>query len=458
MPIESALSKKKSVLTNIIFLLCLFPFFKVIPFIDAEVQPIAAVFSVVYIFFNLKKIPKYLVKPLVLYLILLILLLGYSFQLVSIDSIKMANLIESFAIFIAPLAVFTALAGRLRYVSVKLFSVSVSLWFLLSFFQLLFPSILDSLGISSILELSISRYSSSAFGGGRGVGGFSSEPSYAAQIIVFMLVYSCFLYKHCLIHKKMFWGLLIQIVFMIFANRSGSILLMAAVFMIPYYALKSIKSLKLVIQSVSLLILAIGVLPYTLSYLPNVSDFRMYQVMSDAASAFSGSSGGINLVEFENSQGSLRNISIQVGYLNIFRTGGLGSGIGGWGSDFLNAMEDVGFPINSVVYFSSDPSLVANKKPFAYASLLSFDTGLLGLLSFSSILLISAKKRFRVGKNQRSKKVDSLSMACFIYALFGLFLNSPSSLPIPWLIFLLFMYAPLKVGNSITSEKTIAAR
>jgi hypothetical protein len=427
-------------LLNSVFVLSLFPFFKIIPFIEAEVQPFGGTLAIVYIFLNRNNLSKELTSNVIPYLLLLIGYFCVSIVLCSQGDIQPGHLVESFIIFIIPLACFVAISGNLKSkISIKAFKYSVFAWFAISFLQLLLPSLLSASGISFLLSILISRFSSEVLSdaGGRGVVGFSSEPAYAAQIIVFMLIYSIYLYTSASIRKKEFYLLLLQIIFMIFANRSGSIFLMCIVFFLPYIAFQSLKGIKFLFNSLIIIAFCVVIYNYSLTIFPALREMRMFQVFSDILGSVSG--GEVDLVEIENSQGSLRNVGIQTGYLNAIRTFGLGSGIGGWGSHFLTAMEDVGFKISEISYFKSDSSLILNKKPFAYGALLAFDTGLIGLLGLIKIILNMIRHKIKSVKIKEKKKLTSLAVACLVYALFGLFYNSPASLPVAWITFLIFM-------------------
>ncbi|MBP5976075.1 hypothetical protein HW132_25905 [Brasilonema sp. CT11] len=430
---------------NTIFLLSLFPFFKIIPFITAEVQPVASLFAGIYLVkFKKKTFPKF---PVFFYLLVILLYFCIAFFQTILNPYNedlIYYALESALIFISPLLIFLALFDNLHFISANIFKFALYSWLYISILQNYFSGILSAIGINFVLSLLISRFSNESLGGSRGVAGFAPEPSYAAHVIVLMFAFSIFLYRSRKILKKECYFMVFSCLFMAYVNRSASVVLFFFIFLIFYISKFRIISInqkiitstsrkvnkKATISLILLLCTLIGVycLPtIILTFLPNsrIADFLL---------AFSSLNyqhfNFFDLLDLTNNLGSQRQISVYVGYFNIFETYGLGSGLGSWGTNFLDTLEKAGINPSEINFFIYNG--LRNLKPYAYAALLSFDTGIVGLVPLSMIFISSFLRKLHL-----NRKLSQYSWACLGLSMFLLYFNSVVSLPTSWLMFLL---------------------
>lgn len=449
----------KYFLVNSVFLLSFFPFIKIIPFITAEVQPIAIIFASIYlIFFKKKNFPKLYVAY---YVLMILIYLGVGLVKIIINSqpeVTISHILESTFILLSPLIIFLALFDNFYLISVQCLRFSLYSWFLISVLQQYFPSILATTGIASILSTIISRFSDEALGGSRGVAGFAPEPSYASFIIMLIFTFAIYFYKVRKINKRELKLMVCVCIVMTLLNRSASIFILFAIFFIFYnftfllenvkFALKnrrSIKNLLKLFLGISFLMISL----IGLYLLTGMVNFLPQSRIFDLLSAFSSLShheqiGLSEILELTNSLGSERSISVYVGYFNAVDTYGIGSGIGSWGSNFLDALEKAGFNPSKIDFFIYNG--FRNSKPFAYASLLAFDMGIIGLISLSMIFIASIIRRLRI-----SPQITPYGWACLGLSIFMLYFNSMASLPTGWLILLLFLQEP-KLEFTINSD------
>lgn len=434
---EQASSKLENFFINAIFLLNLFPFFKLIPFIDAEVQPIGAVFAAAYLLLcsneNQKKIYKFIAP----YVIILVCYSLVAIILVKYGDIKIEDVVQSLIIFASPLLIFISLFNQFHLISINVFRLAIYAWFLISVCQSYFYALLNATGISFLLSLMISRFSAEKLADwDRGVVAFAPEPSYGAHVILMMLVFAIFLYRQKRINRSELALLTVLSLFMIYANQSATMGFIVLVFVSTYSLFEFFignKASKLkIICAFAICLFSFFIL---LGYFPGIFGARVFDVLIKFISGILGNgTQNFDAVEFTNSYGSVRTISTQVGYFNILNTFGTGSGMGGWGTHFLDALEQSGVELSSVTFFQNTGRFV-NLKPYAYGALVAFDLGILGLLTLSSIFL-----RLLLRKVRRSSKVSAFAWSCLVSFILGFYFNSPTSLPIYWMLFLLFLH------------------
>ncbi|WP_414575719.1 hypothetical protein [Anabaena sp. CCY 9402-a] len=447
----------KNFLLNAVFLLSFFPFIKFIPFITAEVQPFATFFAGMYLIaFRRKKIPElYVLWYLIIIFIYLCIALIKNF-INPYSEVTISHILESTFIFLTPLIIFLALFNNLTLLSVNCLRFSIYSWFFISILQQYFPFVLSATGVSSILSSIISRFSDESLGGSRGVAGFAPEPSYASFIIILMFAFSIFIYKIHKIHKNEFKLMLLACIIMAFLNRSASIFSLFIIFYIFYNLIYLYQNILNLFKSknssqklkkfvwVSLLILTSFIIFWLL---PNIIiNLLPNSRIADLLSAFSSlhqqkKIGLSDVLELTNNLGSQRSISVYVGYFNAVDTYGFGSGIGSWGTNFLDALEKSGFNPSEIKFFIYNG--FRNSKPYAYAALLAFDMGFIGLISLSTIFIIAIIRRFRI-----NREVTKYAWACLGLSLFILYFNCVASLPTGWLMFLIFLQDPKSVTTS----------
>ncbi|MGG3939476.1 hypothetical protein [Geobacillus stearothermophilus] len=402
---------RKSVLINIIFFLCLFPYIKYVPFLDVEVQPIAVVFSVFYFFFFVKGIKD---RSLLFYLIAVLTYFIVSLLLSMYEErYETFYVIQSFLILITPLFIFMSLKNNINLISTKLFVFSVLSWAILGTFQMFLPSVLSATGIELILSNIISRWTSTANSVvERGVVMFSSEPSYAGHVILLMFIFTIYLYRNSKISKKLFIFLMCLNIWMVFLNQSGTLVISMVLFVLSWVFFNIRKP---VYWFLLIPIIFTSIITFLIV---KAFDVRSLNMLITLITLFLDGSIGINeLLSFSQQYDSDRLPATVAGYYNIVLSNGIGTGLGSWSYRFIESM--------SALHLANPE----NAKPFAYAALVAFDMGLIGLIPF--VIFIS-----NVILKNKVKKFTGFEFGCLVIALLGIFIQSMTSLPIYWIILL----------------------
>jgi len=363
----------KKLLLNSTFLLCFFPFIRIVPFITAEAQPIAVIPALLYLisfkrsrFFHSYSLPYLL--GIFFYLAISITQIFFN----PLNNISASAILESFIIFMIPLIIFLALLDNLNLISVKLFKTCIYLWFALSTMQYFFPSLLIYLGVDRVLGTLIARFSSSAIGGTRGVVGFSSEPSHAAQIIFLMFLYCTFFYNNNKLKIWSYYLLLLMCILMCLFNRSTSVALFLIVYFLFHFVFKALFIFKNKIQNfhkikvkkqnlfiVTFILLGISIIVPQLLTKSRLADV-MFLLSYTKISPFN----LFSLLKFTIALGDLRFISVYAGYFNLILTHGFGSGLGSWSTGFLYTLQESGINPFSIPYFLVYGFI--NMKPHVY--------------------------------------------------------------------------------------------
>jgi hypothetical protein len=433
---EQTASKLENFFINAIFLLNLFPFFKLIPFIEAEVQPIGAVFAAAYLLLCSNKEQKHVYKLIAPYIMVLTCYFLGAIILANYGDIKLEDTVQSLIIFISPLLIFVALFNQFHLISLNVFRFAIYAWFLISVCQFYFSALLNATGISFLLSLMISRFSAEKLADwDRGVVAFAPEPSYGAHIILMMFAFAIFFYHQKRIGQPELILLTLLSLFMVCANQSATMGFIVLIFVSVYSLFELLmgsKASKLkVICTSAICLFSFFIL---LASFPEIIGTRVFDVLMKLSSGFLGDGvQNFDAIEFTNSYGSVRTISTQVGYFNVLNTFGIGSGMGGWGTHFLDSLEQSGIELSSVTFFQN-AGRVVNLKPYAYGALAAFDMGFLGLITLSSIFL-----RLLLRKVQHSSKISAFAWSCLVSFILGFYFNSPTSLPVYWMFFLLFL-------------------
>jgi hypothetical protein len=435
LPAADAPSQFKQRFINLIFLFNLFPFFKFIPFITAEVQPVSGLFSGMFLLIFHQTTAKRYYRWVMPYFSVLGGYFLIALVLAYYGEVELAKSIESLAIFLSPLLTFLALLGNLSLVSVSIFRFAFYAWTIVSICQQFAPVVLNATGVSFLLTLLIPRFSSESLAAwNRGVVAFAPEPSYGAHIILLMFAFAIFLYRQQQISKLEFGTFSLLTMLMIYTNQSATMGFILAFFGIFYALFEASKGGQAAARIMAIGISLCFVMFLAFSYSPEIKSIRLFEVFAQFFDSISGSSGDFDPLAFTNSQGSNRTISVKVGYANLLRTYGAGSGMGGWGNHFLDTMEHIGINITDVSFFRHTlKNQVVNIKPYAYGAIAAFDLGIFGLGTLSWLFW-----RLIITRFQHSFQVSAFSLSCLVSALIGIYYNSPSSLPVYWIFFLLF--------------------
>lgn len=416
---------------DLIAFLTFFPFFKIIPGIDAEIQPIAAFFSMVYIlFYDINKWRDIYNKTLVYFFVVGAYFLIACFLLMK-GEIGISYLAQSISVFLAPLVIFVVLLDRISTISISIFKFSIYSWFGISFCQIFASPLLNATGISFILSNIIARFSAETVSAGRGIAAFAPEPSYAAHNILLMLAFAIFYYRRQEIAKKEFMIMIAMIIFMVMSNQSGTIGLFMSSFALSYGIFEVAKGGKnsMTVMNISMLLLALTLV--LIIMFPTILELRFILIISDFISSITGQAGkSFSALEFSDTYGSARGSSVQLGYESIFHTNGFGLGLGGWGTKSIEmARKTKVAELSEYLFVYGDTPI----KPYAYGSFVAMEMGIIGLISMSLMFFSIIIERLTI-----QKSMSSFSFACLCLFVLGVYYNAPTSLPAHWVLLNLF--------------------
>jgi hypothetical protein len=428
-------SKIENFWINVIIFLNFFPFFKVIPFIEAEIQPIAGFISILYILVydllnNQRRKIYVMAYP---YILTILAYLFAAFFFIFYGSrLELSYVVQSLSIFVAPLAVFLVLIDRINLISVGMFRWSFYSWFGLSFLQVTMPGVLNATGISFLLSTVTSRFLAEGAGAERGVGGFAPEPSYSAHIILLMFAIAIFLYRKERIKGHELSVMIFCSLFMVVANQSATVGSFFILFIVVYGFWEILQggkgSVYFIIGFILFCLIGIGGM---LFFPQALLQIRFFSVFADILGITSpGKSASFDISEISDSYGSVRSLGVQLGYESLSHTMGLGLGLGGYGpySMELAKKSKVG-ELSPLIFTYGDDAPI---RPYSYGSFVSMDLGLIGLISLSMmffwLIVMNLKK---------VKKISSYAFACFVLFVMGVYFNQPTSLPAHWLLLLL---------------------
>lgn len=407
----SRLVINREVLVNAIFVLSVFPYFRLIPLGSVEVQPWASVAAGLYLLRYARE--RALVACCLPFLGVVSLYLLAAALMPAGEAIRA---VESLAILLSPLLIFLALYGNLALISVPLFNFCVYSWAALGTLQMFAPWLLRITGVNALLSVFISRFSAESLTSGRGVTMFSPEPSYAAHNIFFMLLFSIFLYREERVTRTQYRRLMFLCFWMTLLNRSGSLAINLVLFVSLLLFILAVRRPRYLLYSA----LAIAL---CLLISARVSRFArpLVIVTTVAESVIQGRIGVDDMLAVSARFGSTRIPSVMIGYYNAFLSDGVGTGLGSWSHSFAKTAKMFGWHSQ-------------NAKPYAYAALVAFDMGFVGLLALTLMLAGPIFNKYR------RDRVSVFGTACLLMALFALYANTMCSLPIYWIVLLLFFH------------------
>lgn len=451
---------------NLLFVLALFPYFKVIPNLTAEVQPIGGVIGIAIWALNrrwhvwesaasplehaapplehatsplvraasplvraasaLVRVASALVhaaspleraaSPLVLVLALYSAI--YILELAAGSTrASFSEAIEALSILILPLGLALGLETILNQVSARVMTVCAVISALLGTLQFFAPEILNITRVSAVLARAIPRLASVSQGvGGRGVTMLAPEPSYAAPTILLVLVASLWLYARGRITRRRMGFLLVLVGWMVALNQSISLVISVLLFMVILF-LGVILHRGSVRHRMLLLVTAAGLLVLTIWGLASFrgSDIRPLRVTGQISALLISRKANVDsLVALSDLNGSGRLSSVVQGYAGTIANHGAGLGIASW---------------NRWITYTGPNTHVLNghPKPFAYGAFVAMALGVPGLAALAFGLFYLVLKSAR-------ERPTALVLATVATGLIGILVNSPVSLPAYWVM------------------------
>ena len=400
-------------LTNLMFLLVFFSYFKVIPFIDAENQPVAAVFAAMLLLL-FPKLPA--LAPFTLFASITVLWACVSILLRS-DEFFGIVLRDLFTI-LAPVTVYLAAKGRLQYIRANVILWTIAIWFVVSCIQYFqFLEIFRG-PLTAVLGGAISRFSDTA-AGIRGVSGLASEPAIAAINIFSMMLAIWLFFIQRVISKSVFFLSLAAIAVMIVSNGSGSMLI---------YVLTILMSA--VVFGVRYSRALAGFFALTAIIIVIASPLSRLGQIVDMVSAINFQN--LNLLKLSADIGGLRWPTIYVSYLTpLFFPVTL---FGAQNVEFIATGAAVGVDIRTLVTNSGVDSF----KPPSYGAFVALNFGILGVVVLAYWIVRKYPRVWKIADNLEIGPEVKTIIVCAMFMILGF---SITASPLPWLILAQVDYA-----------------
>jgi len=417
--------KTSSWLPNLILLLAFVPNLNLAPFLQADLQPFAGVLAflfIVSITIMNGKIPRSIPSC-------------YLFATISIILIYFIPSIVKYSISDVSLAAVSYLVGPALFVffyynltKLSLTLVRFIFWILVVFGLLqVFLPIGMLREIDFVLSPLFTRFSMMPRETMRGISLVYPEPSNAAPYIVlaFMLYY--FFYRLEKVSFTEIFAVIIFSILQIFWNKSGTVGVLAFLFLIIFSSIKlfNLFKHKKVFQIFCLVIICLLVV-IALSRMISVyqDKVRFVKLLSTLIEIFSSNE---KIVSIENVYifGSTRLISVYVGYMSVFLSI-LGLGLSASKYHFLNLCDFL--QINPMDFIRFQEKGLINLKAHSYVSELTIDTGLI-MLTVHILLAVYIIKR-----SLEIRHIDYLLAAIPLLGMIQIYFDSLITLPAPWIM------------------------
>ena len=390
---------------NIVFLLNVFCFLKLIPFIKPEVQAYGGLISVIYLLRNSNKINKVFW----FWLVYLSLFSIYNLCIVGFDK----YIVLTFITFVIPVASFFHFYEGLHKITPKVFKYVVYVWTGLAFSQLFFPGLLKFFFLDKLFTYLIPRFSSGSLAEwNRGVVIFTPEPSYAAHIIFLFISMSIYMRYQEKISKKAFRIITGCNIFMIVATASGTAGVIVAL-LIFFYLCFTFNLKSLIVTCVTVFFAQ-----FFFFDLRFISVFSQVFKEINSTNEFAFSS----LLNVATALGSTREFSVSVAYSSLFNGNWFGYGIGSWSYLFLEKMFEFDYNPDVVSRFRRDG--LWNLKPYSYGALVAFDLGLLGY----SLFIFMFRKVF-----MKFSSISAIGKSIVSVSVLMILFHTLVSLPVYWI-------------------------
>jgi hypothetical protein len=420
--------KFKTVLLNATLLFSFFPYFRVIPGIDADVQPICGFIALILIvLFGLKRDKT---TNVLLYLIAIIVFYSLTFAILEGNAIFV---LSNFFSYLLPILTFLAIKDNTDLISERIVFWSLIVYLIVGLLQnfYMFGGVISLLKLDSIIRGIVDG----PWGGNRGVTFLSPEPSYAVRAIIQIFVTILVLKEKNKISNKTFNFSIASFVIMLLINKSATGIITSIIIAIGFffqdgkYFSSKIKSTFFTLVSTIALLSA----PVILTIANNLSDkIRFFEVIKTVGDSDLWRNSPETIVTLIAGK---RLITVYVGFMTPISNFGLGHGVGSYLKfDEFSKLLGIDFSTLSMLGDEERLSSLA-PKPDSFASVLSMDTGFLGLAMLMLFLYHCYFENFR-----RKLASNGIRLGVFLAALYLILLNSPTSMPSTWIL-LAYVYS-----------------
>jgi hypothetical protein len=386
--------------TNLVVVLCFFPFFQLLPLGPSETQPISALVAIL----GLAAFGISASRPTFATLAFLAFTLGFGALSVVGHGVGAGAMLLQLAAYVAPLVVFLYLWDRLDQVSLPLVLACGFAYLILGTLQFLnlVPAI-----VNLMLGALITRYEAEVLTLGRGVVMFAAEPAYAAKILLMFLGFCLGFWRDGRISGSAIGVILLSTLlglFLLFLCR-------------PF--------IRILIAVAVAGSLTSGVVWLKQADISAVSQDAPRNVQVLAYLAQQAAKEEFNLGEVFR-VGSARLITSTAGYDYASTLPVFGTGIGLADSAVRRQIDNDAFLRQ--VEFNRDA--FRHLKPHAMVSAYVVETGVFGILAFAFLLVVIASRAMVT-----PRPALATSVACWGVAAWILFFTGVNSLPVPWVLF-----------------------
>lgn len=408
--IGNPLSGVERLLTNVVFLLTFFSYFKVIPFIDAENQPVASIVAALLLLLFPKRsslAPFFLLST-------LIVIWACVSVFVRPDNL-FGTVVRDLFTILAPLLVYLAMRDRMHFIRPAALAWTIWIWFVVVCIQ--YFSFLEVFRgpMMAVLGGLISRFAEESIGGGfRGVTGLASEPAIAAINIFCMFLSAWLFYIQKAISGRLYGAFLVAIGIMCVANKSGSLYLYLALLLATcaYYGVRYTRIM--IVAGFGAILVAIGLgdfgysrLGQILEMLANV-DWERFDPMRLAATL-----------------GGLRWPTIYISYMTpLFHPVTF---FGAQFNEFLATATAINLDIRTYIPDSG----VDSHKPPSYGAFVSLNFGLIGAIVLFTWAVRNYSRVWRQIAGWAAAPQIRVILICAMFLIIGF---SITASPLPWVI------------------------
>lgn len=418
----------QSFLINLIFLFSFFPFLRLIPGVEAEVQPLGALLAIAF----LVRYGVRLDRTFFAVMWLMATLAIFSGVMIIRGGPIMPVGLQCIA-YILPLVTFLALRDHTAQLSVRVFYAALGIHTAVGLLQAA-----NLLGWAApLFQVLVGRFHSAAIGGDRGVALLTPEPAYGGTMIVLIAATAIYFAHAGRISRRACWYLAGVTGLLLAINKSGTGFalimmmgmgyLMASFWKLPLQT-KLLRIAGGMIGAIGLLWLINTLID---EYAASTRILMIFRVMRDLLFQAS----DVSEATLAAIAGK-RFLTVWIGYVAMWDNYGLGRGIASYILDFWDVSTNAGIYWVDNVQLAQTERVFDYLKPDAYGASLAMDTGLLGfgLLVLLVYYVTRLPVRWRAAALQTKNNHWKLRSAILWAALFMIFLNCTTALPVPWVM------------------------
>lgn len=403
--------------SSVVFFLSFFCSISIIPGINSEFQPVAAIVSFFFLVYNgalFKNNNRY---SLFLYSYLSALVL---YTVVGVYTYGISSIVAFISYLVGPILLIYFLCFP-DTINTRRVYVICFIYVVFMLLQLMTPQSIANI-INPYLDFVIPRLKLGLSDSGiRGISLTYSEPAHAARFIFLLFSCAAFLYLRKELSKQGFVRICILVMALSFATRSATVFGIFALYFIFYaffvFILNS--SLYRVIRFLLLFIALCSLMIMVSIYFEWYKYGRIGQLYISANEVYHNGFSIDDLQLF----GSIRFISVIAAYYGGFDSIS-GLGVGGGALNLLSYISKFGFNVSDIGFIQNQMTSDI-LKPGSYIAQVVLDLGMVGY--FFSLLFAFYSFRFVL------KSHSPMMISIGVCSLLQLFFMSTTTIPVPWI-------------------------